>query len=488
VRAWTVNGNGLDTLEGAPYNLASPAVTPDNTTPGLGGSSSTLSYMTNAIHWNLNDSQEWASNGGLSDPPYPTNYRTTYAVEYRGSIQIPSDGVYRFATSSDDRSALWIDPSSDNPAYAEAIVQNRFDQGVTRRSSGQVSLNAGYHDIIVRFAQGGGGHGLYVEWDPTGGTTFADIPGIRYFHGGIVAGPFNQPATGLTTVATGELTFPAGDNHLGALTLGGDGTELTLSGATTVTFEGDVLGTGTTAVTLNGPALVLAGTSVDAVGAADVLSLPAAGFAASAVSVNAGGAGTVVFTDAMSFSAPGASLTVEGGNLRVDGALDGAAVTVEAGGWLRGTGPIRGLVTVTADAAIAPGDTAGTLTVESTVILEDGAVLAFDLDTPNAAAGAGGNDWLSVTDQLVLSPGVRLAIEPGASFGEGVYHLIGFGSLLDNSGGFHNWGISGADGYGFQFLLQGGSLDLRIFENVIPEPASVLRLVCGALGLFHRRR
>ncbi|OPZ31240.1 MAG: Autotransporter-associated beta strand repeat protein [Lentisphaerae bacterium ADurb.BinA184] len=360
VRAWTTDAGGLQNLEGTPYSLTSPSVTPDHSTPGLGGLNSGLSHMTNAIHWNLNDSQEWASNGGLSAPPYPTDYRTTYAVEYRGLVYIPSDGTYRFATSSDDRSAFWLDPTSDNPNYNDAIVQNRYDQGVTRRQSSQLSLNEGYHEIIVRFTQGGGGHGLYVEWDPTGGTSFADIPGDRFFHGGSVAGPVNMPTTAVTVTATGELALPTGDNHFGTLTLGGAGTNFTLSGATSVTFNGDVVGTGTTAVLLGGPILRLAGTNIDATNPTDSLTLPDVEFSAPAVTVNASGTGTVIFSGDTSFTAQGASLTVGGGLLQVDGTLGDVALAVLAGARLGGIGTIGSVID--GAGSVDPGNDLGLLT------------------------------------------------------------------------------------------------------------------------------
>ncbi len=486
VRAWTTNGSGLDTLEGTPYSLNSPSVTPNHSTPGLGGLDDSLSYMTNAIHWNLNDSQEWASNGGLSAPPYPTDYRTTYAIEYRGLVYIPSDGTYRFATSSDDRSALWLDPTSDNPSYNDAIVQNRFDQAVTRRQSGQLSLNEGYHEIIVRFTQGNGGHGLYVEWDPTGGSSFADIPGLLFFHGGAVASPIDMPTTAVTALATNELALPTGDNHFGTLTLGGAGTNLTLSGTTSVTFHGNLAATGTPSVDLNGPALILAG-AVDAIGASDVLTLPSTTLSAPTVTLNGSGLGTIILTGTTSFS-PGASLILGGGQVLVNGTLGEVATTVGSGAWLGGAGSITGPVTVAAGGGIAPGNSPGTLTVDNTVILLDGTLLAFDLDAPDVEAGTGGNDWLLVTDQLTLNPNLTLTIEPGPRFGEGTYHLIGFGSLIDNSDTFRNWLVAGLPDYTFAFRLDGNSLDLLVTAAPIPEPASLLLLATAAALAARRRR
>jgi len=103
-------------------------------------------------------------------------------VEYRGLLSIATAGNYRFATTSDDGSALWID-AGVNPTYAQAIVQNNYPQGMTTRSNNPpINLTADYHDIIVRFNQGVGGNGLQLQWDPTGGANFVPIPGSLFYH------------------------------------------------------------------------------------------------------------------------------------------------------------------------------------------------------------------------------------------------------------------------------------------------------------------
>ena len=52
----------------------------------------------------------------------------------------------------------------------------------TRTNATAIALSAGYHDIIIRFNQGGGGNGLKVLWDPTGGTSWVPIPGSVFYH------------------------------------------------------------------------------------------------------------------------------------------------------------------------------------------------------------------------------------------------------------------------------------------------------------------
>ena len=155
VRAWQ-GPNGQ--IEGELFSMTSPSPAPSHSTYA-----GTIGYATDSINMNGNDQEHFGAgnNGGVPTGSLrPSGYQSNYTVEYRGKLYIAAAGTYRFATVSDDGSALWIDPSSDNPAFATAAVQNNYYQGMTLRYSDPMALNAGYHDIIVRFYEGGGGNGL----------------------------------------------------------------------------------------------------------------------------------------------------------------------------------------------------------------------------------------------------------------------------------------------------------------------------------------
>ena len=174
-------------------------------------------------------------------------------MEYRGLLRIDTDGTYTFATNSDDGSALWISPSVDNPLYADADVQNGGTHGIgTQAASGQFNLTAGDYDFIVRLFEVGGGNGLDVLWDPTGGTNYTAIPGSNYYH--LNTGPLtiDMPDTAVTVTSDSTLALPASPgNKLGELTL--INSQLTISGATDVTFSG-FTGTGTVVGAVTVPA------------------------------------------------------------------------------------------------------------------------------------------------------------------------------------------------------------------------------------------
>jgi alpha-L-fucosidase len=82
-----------------------------------------------------------------------------YGFEFRGFIEIPETGIYRFFTSSDDGSRLWID--------RQLIVDNDGLHGM-REVSGVVALEKGFHEIWIRYFESVGGDNLEVHWQAPG--------------------------------------------------------------------------------------------------------------------------------------------------------------------------------------------------------------------------------------------------------------------------------------------------------------------------------
>ncbi len=254
-RAWK-NYDGQ--IDGSPvFNM--PGSPTDST---FGG---TIGYATESVNMNGAGPREHFGTGTLSGVPdssslRPTGYSQHYTIEYRGKLYIPADGTYRFATISDDGSALWIDPgdvSTANPSYGTAAVQNNYYQGMTQRSSSQLSLTAGYHDFIVRFYQGGGGNGLDVQWDPAGGTNFVAIPGANFFHvttgGGGGGGHDILPTTTSVKISSAAiLDIENPSNTVTTLYLGGIGQAAGTWGSSTsaATNKNDTFFSGTGVLTV----------------------------------------------------------------------------------------------------------------------------------------------------------------------------------------------------------------------------------------------
>ncbi len=138
------------------------------------------------------------------------------------------------------------------------------------------------------------------------------------------------------------------------------------------------------------------------------------------------GTGTFTLTGSNTYTG---TTTVNGGTLAVDGSIT-SATTVNSGATLGGSGSVAGTVTVTAGATLAPGNSAGTLTVNE-LLLDDTSVLDFELGDPAGDAGID-SDLIEVNGNLTLD-GV-LNITDLGSFGAGTYRLIDYtGTLTDNT-------------------------------------------------------
>lgn len=78
-----------------------------------------------------------------------------YGLSFKGYIQVPQDGVYRFFVNSDDGSRLWIGD--------KLVVDNDGPHG-PKRVFGSIALAAGTHAIRVDYSQLWGGQVLSVEY------------------------------------------------------------------------------------------------------------------------------------------------------------------------------------------------------------------------------------------------------------------------------------------------------------------------------------
>ncbi len=99
--------------------------------------------------------------GGLAEimTEDPATREDYFALRFEGSIEIPRNGVYTFATESDDGSWLWID--------GKLIVDNGGIHGMAWQEA-EVELEKGFHEIRVEMFEAGGGQGLDVFWSGPG--------------------------------------------------------------------------------------------------------------------------------------------------------------------------------------------------------------------------------------------------------------------------------------------------------------------------------
>ena len=84
-----------------------------------------------------------------------------FGFRYSGYIKVPKDGIYSFYLKSNDGSRLYI--------HGEELIENDANHGAVEEP-GSVALKAGYHPIMVKYMQCGGGKSLLVSWDGPGMT------------------------------------------------------------------------------------------------------------------------------------------------------------------------------------------------------------------------------------------------------------------------------------------------------------------------------
>jgi fibronectin-binding autotransporter adhesin len=245
----------------------------------------------------------------------------------------------------------------------------------------------------------------------TGGRVVILAPGgaVRFFDG--------HSYTDGTTVAAGtfELVGNGALFDAGAVTVGG-GALFQISGlAGPGTVIGDLAGAGS--VNLGAKALTV-GTANDTLFSGAITGLSGA--------LTKQGTGTLTLTGVNVYNG---ATTVAAGTLRVNGILSLSAVTANAGATLGGTGVISGDVTIADGGRLAPGASAGTLTVGS-LALSNASQLDFELGQAGVVGG-GVNDFVVVASDLVLD-GVLNVTDIGG-FGPGIYRLFDYsGALTDN--------------------------------------------------------
>lgn len=106
------------------------------------------------------DSLEVARSGSVADfSKLPDHRSDNFAFRFRGTFTTQSEGMHRFATTSDDGSMLYVD--------GETVVDNGGNHA-PKRVEGEIWLEAGQHNLEVTMFENGGGEMLEVKWQPPG--------------------------------------------------------------------------------------------------------------------------------------------------------------------------------------------------------------------------------------------------------------------------------------------------------------------------------
>ncbi|WP_324675527.1 right-handed parallel beta-helix repeat-containing protein [Hymenobacter sp. GOD-10R] len=91
-----------------------------------------------------------------------------FSARYRGSINIPVAGSYTFYLTSDDASYMWIDNPAlaTTPNAANASISNGGPHAASEKSF-TVTLTAGFHDVLILYAEEGGENVIKLEYAST---------------------------------------------------------------------------------------------------------------------------------------------------------------------------------------------------------------------------------------------------------------------------------------------------------------------------------
>jgi len=159
---------------------------------------------------------------------------------------------------------------------------------------------------------------------------------------------------------------------------------------------------------------------------------------------------------------------------------DGPVFTV-ANTTVGGSGRIGGMLQVSGGAALAPGNSPGTLTIHSLELFASSR-LEFELDQPGVPGG-GINDLVVVETDLQLD-GI-LEITALDNFGAGTYTLFTYGGTLDNGG----LEMASSNPANFNYLVDYSSPgEINLVVTAVPEPTTMLLLLLAAAGLLLPRR
>jgi len=188
------------------------------------------------------------------------------------------------------------------------------------------------------------------------------------------------------------------------------------------------------------------------------------------------GLGTLTLTGASSYA--GATL-VNAGTLLVSGDQSAATglTTVFSGATLGGNGIIGGNVDVQNGATLAPGESAGTLTINGNLSLASGSTLAYEFGQANVAGGAL-NDLVNVGGDLVLDGTIDVSVSAGGTFGPGIYRIFNYGGALTDNGLALGTIPGGAAGVVVQTQIAGQ-------VNLVNSQGLALSFWDGAVGPKH---
>ncbi len=272
-----------------------------------------------------------------------------------------------------------------------------------------------------------------------------------------------------------------------------------------------IAGNSTTTATSDGGSLNLAGSIASGTGSLRILELSGSsvganqvsgtitnGAGAGSINVKKSGTGTWALTNAANDY--NGTTTVSDGTLLINGnnSLATGAVTVESGGTLGGSGTVGGATTIKLNGSLAAGAGLGTQSFSSSLTMDFGAIVDWDL-AGNTTSGRGTNyDGINVTGILSVDSDAifRVIQNTGLNFGDNFWDTNQTWTDIFSAGTLNsNWSNAAVSVYDTSDALQDvstyGSFSITggtLAWTAVPEPSNALVGLLGIALSLRRRR
>ena len=432
-----------------------------------------------------------------------TGWGDNYTWVYSGQFY-DADGYFSFLENVDDNTSIIIDGAKrledgGSDLASTAMISGQRDNAIYTNQNtyggtldfGMGPNNDGWHTIEIRFNNGTGGAG---PWGVANGMSNnfgfgLNQDGTRALDGALYTRPIDPGDASLFRVpiaATGNIQIDAGAsltagsfNTIDTITLN-DGT----AGAPTT------LGLASHATPTNSSAtnLVLAGTNPRGTldfGDNNLVTINNLNVAAGGILTKvANGILDVAGTETMG---AGSLISIDGGGIYFGGTTTGTgSVAVNFGGTFGGAnaplGPSDTLAVTVSGGTLDPGPMAGTgILHTSGVVINPGSTFAVELDGTVPGLEY---DRLDVTGAISLAGQLKITVGFMPEPDDHLYIITSLGGVTGTFDGLEDGAMLWEAGRGFYIHYA----DYYVELQVIPEPATLLLLGMGGLGLLLRRR